>query len=226
MLYWLPATGASAARLYWESIHQVNEWISGTAGPPVDVPTGCMLFPKELQRPSRRWAEKRFTNILHWGEPDRGGHFAAPRTARDLRRRGPDVLPSDPLRPRRQSCSDWRRVGREAHPIRRNPAKGATTSRDQTTREVRVCHRPHTRTLPRHYWDRSTVIVVDIHTNQGIGAIRLKGATEARPFDILTKVRAGSAFPLRPATSERAVGPQLQLCDPPDMEPVLSVTMG
>jgi epoxide hydrolase len=28
MLYWLPRTGASSARLYWESIKQVNEWIS------------------------------------------------------------------------------------------------------------------------------------------------------------------------------------------------------
>jgi hypothetical protein len=30
MLYWLPRTGASSARLYWESIRRVNEWITGT----------------------------------------------------------------------------------------------------------------------------------------------------------------------------------------------------
>jgi pimeloyl-ACP methyl ester carboxylesterase len=77
MLYWLPGTGASAARLYWESIRTVNEWISGTAGEPIDVPTGCSVFPKELQRPSRRWAEKRFPDIRYWNEPPRGGHFAA-----------------------------------------------------------------------------------------------------------------------------------------------------
>ncbi|TDC54406.1 epoxide hydrolase [Jiangella ureilytica] len=77
MLYWLPAAGASAARLYWESIRQVDEWISSSSGVAVDVPTGCTVFPKELQRPSRRWAERRFTNIVHWGEPARGGHFAA-----------------------------------------------------------------------------------------------------------------------------------------------------
>jgi len=35
------------------------------------------VFPKELQRPSRRWAEKRFTDIRYWNEPGRGGHFAA-----------------------------------------------------------------------------------------------------------------------------------------------------
>jgi epoxide hydrolase len=77
MLYWLPATGASAARLYWESIAQVNEWISGEAHDTVAAPTGCSIFPKELQRPSRRWAERRFTNIRYWNELDKGGHFAA-----------------------------------------------------------------------------------------------------------------------------------------------------
>jgi epoxide hydrolase len=77
MLYWLPGTGASSARLYWESIRQVNQWIAGTTTDTVDVPTGCSVFPAELQRPSRRWAERRFTDIRYWGEPARGGHFAA-----------------------------------------------------------------------------------------------------------------------------------------------------
>jgi epoxide hydrolase len=77
MLYWLPRTGASAARLYWESMRQVNEWISGRVRDTVTAPVGCSIFPRELQRPSRRWAEKRFTDIRYWGEPERGGHFAA-----------------------------------------------------------------------------------------------------------------------------------------------------
>ena len=77
MLYWLPGTGASAARLYWESIRQVNEWIAGTSVSTVEVPVGCSVFPRELQRPSRRWAEKRFADIRYWNEPARGGHFAA-----------------------------------------------------------------------------------------------------------------------------------------------------
>ena len=77
MLYWLPRTGASSARLYWESIRQVNEWISGTVTETVDVPAACSVFPGELQRPSRRWAERRFTDIRYWHEPPRGGHFAA-----------------------------------------------------------------------------------------------------------------------------------------------------
>jgi epoxide hydrolase len=73
----LPGTGASSARLYWESIRQVNEWVSGAAVDTVTAPTGCSIFPKELQRPSRRWAERRFVDIRYWNEPDRGGHFAA-----------------------------------------------------------------------------------------------------------------------------------------------------
>jgi pimeloyl-ACP methyl ester carboxylesterase len=77
MLYWLPGTGASSARLYWESIRQVNRWISGSAEDTVAVPAGCSIFPKELQRPSRRWAAKRFLDIRYWNEPDKGGHFAA-----------------------------------------------------------------------------------------------------------------------------------------------------
>jgi epoxide hydrolase len=77
MLYWLPGTGASAARLYWESIRRVNEWIAGTVTETIDVPVGGSVFPKELQRPSRRWAARRFPDIRYWNEPPRGGHFAA-----------------------------------------------------------------------------------------------------------------------------------------------------
>ena len=77
MLYWLPGTGAASARLYWESIRQVNRWISGPVTETVAVPTGCSIFPKELQRPSRRWAARRFLDIRWWNELDKGGHFAA-----------------------------------------------------------------------------------------------------------------------------------------------------
>jgi len=76
-LYWLAATGASAARLYWESIAQVTEWFTTAARDTVSVPAGCSIFPREVPRPSRRWAERRFTNIAYWNEPARGGHFAA-----------------------------------------------------------------------------------------------------------------------------------------------------
>jgi epoxide hydrolase len=77
MLYWLPGTAASSARLYWESIRKVSEWFSRATSDTVDVPAGCSIFPKEVPRPSRRWAAKRYTDIRYWNELDRGGHFAA-----------------------------------------------------------------------------------------------------------------------------------------------------
>jgi pimeloyl-ACP methyl ester carboxylesterase len=70
MMYWLTNSAASSGRLYWESFNDVNL-------EPIDLPVGCSIFPKELMRTSRRWAEKRFRNIIYWNELDHGGHFAA-----------------------------------------------------------------------------------------------------------------------------------------------------
>ncbi len=70
MLYWLPGAGASSARLYWESFHTINF-------DPVTVPTGCSIFPKEIFRMSERWARTRFTDLRHYNQPPKGGHFAA-----------------------------------------------------------------------------------------------------------------------------------------------------
>jgi pimeloyl-ACP methyl ester carboxylesterase len=70
MLYWVPATGASSGRLYWESFQDFGQGA-------VTVPTGCSIFPKEIIRVSRCWAESRFTDIRYWNELDKGGHFAA-----------------------------------------------------------------------------------------------------------------------------------------------------
>jgi pimeloyl-ACP methyl ester carboxylesterase len=77
MLYWLPGTGASSARLYWESIRLVSSWFREGTTDTVAVPAGGAIFPAEVPRPSRRWAERRFTDIRHWHELPRGGHFPA-----------------------------------------------------------------------------------------------------------------------------------------------------
>jgi len=70
MLYWLPANGASSARLYWESF--------GSFVPvPLGIPVGASVYPKEIFRASRRWAERTMSNIIHWNVLDKGGHFAA-----------------------------------------------------------------------------------------------------------------------------------------------------
>ena len=77
MFYWLPGTGASSARLYWESFAETQERFRTAVTDSVAVPVGCSIFPKENPRPSRRWAARRFTDIRYWNEPVRGGHFAA-----------------------------------------------------------------------------------------------------------------------------------------------------
>ena len=70
MLYWLPDNGASSARLYWESFRNFP-------AQSIDIPVGCSIFPKEIFSCSRRWADKKYSNIIHWNELDKGGHFAA-----------------------------------------------------------------------------------------------------------------------------------------------------
>ncbi len=70
MMYWLNNAGASSARLYWESFDNANM-------DPITIAVGCSIFPHEIFRSSRRWAEKRFSNLIHWNELEHGGHFAA-----------------------------------------------------------------------------------------------------------------------------------------------------
>jgi pimeloyl-ACP methyl ester carboxylesterase len=73
MLYWLTNAGASSARLYWEA----QASMSGPPPAPMQTPTAISMFPKELVRISRRWAETRFSNLVHFHELAAGGHFAA-----------------------------------------------------------------------------------------------------------------------------------------------------
>lgn len=70
MLYWATGSGASSARLYWESYNNF-----GGAGR-VEVPTGVAAFPKEILPAPRHWCEAAY-NITHWTTMPRGGHFAA-----------------------------------------------------------------------------------------------------------------------------------------------------
>lgn len=70
MLYWLPAAGASSARIYWESFprHLGNE--------PVDVPMGASIFPREIAKTPRPWLEQRFSDIRYFNtDLASGGHF-------------------------------------------------------------------------------------------------------------------------------------------------------
>ena len=70
MLYWLTGSAASSARLYWESFAR------GSMAE-VTVPSGVSIFPKEIFKASRRWAETRFKDLRYYNVLDKGGHFAA-----------------------------------------------------------------------------------------------------------------------------------------------------
>lgn len=72
MVYWVTASAASSARLYWESFGKGRRALHR-----VDIPTGVAVFPKEIVTPVRRWMEAQYTDIRHWTEMPRGGHFAA-----------------------------------------------------------------------------------------------------------------------------------------------------
>ena len=72
MFYWAPNSIASAANMYYESRREGL----GIAAGRITVPVGAAVFPEELVRCPRSWAENRM-NITRWTEMPRGGHFAA-----------------------------------------------------------------------------------------------------------------------------------------------------
>jgi pimeloyl-ACP methyl ester carboxylesterase len=71
MLYWLPGTATSSARLYWESSAM------GVASVRLEIPVGVSVYPRETIRPSRRWVDRWMPNLIHYNILERGGHFAA-----------------------------------------------------------------------------------------------------------------------------------------------------
>jgi pimeloyl-ACP methyl ester carboxylesterase len=72
-IYWITQTISSSTRMYYENQRQV--W-SLKSGERVQVPSGIALFPQEISRPPREWAERSY-NVCRWTEMPRGGHFAA-----------------------------------------------------------------------------------------------------------------------------------------------------
>ncbi len=70
-LYWLTDSAASSARLYWESFR------SAFGNAAISLPVACSIFPREMRRPPRRWAERVFSDIIYWNRAGKGGHFAA-----------------------------------------------------------------------------------------------------------------------------------------------------
>jgi microsomal epoxide hydrolase len=76
-IYWLTQTAGSSAQFYYEGAPAVRAAASGTPPPPISVPVGVAVFPKDLFVPIRRFADRDIATIARWTEFDRGGHFAA-----------------------------------------------------------------------------------------------------------------------------------------------------
>ena len=77
-VYWHTRTAASSARIYWEVGFARPSGRELIANPPeVTVPSAVSVFPREIMRPSRRWCERKFTDLRFYEQPERGGHFAA-----------------------------------------------------------------------------------------------------------------------------------------------------
>lgn len=70
-LYWFTNSAASSARIYWE-----NKTLT-FAGPKLTLPVAVTVFPKDIPRLPRSWIEDTYSNLIHYGEADKGGHFAA-----------------------------------------------------------------------------------------------------------------------------------------------------
>lgn len=70
-LYWFTNSAASSARIYWE-----NKGAS-MAGPKLSLPVAVTVFPRDVPRLPRSWIEDTYTNLIHYGEAEKGGHFAA-----------------------------------------------------------------------------------------------------------------------------------------------------
>jgi pimeloyl-ACP methyl ester carboxylesterase len=69
MLYWLTASGASSARLYWQSMGEFQPHGYST-------PCGVSLFPKEIFPTPKAWLGH-IEQLVYFNELPKGGHFAA-----------------------------------------------------------------------------------------------------------------------------------------------------
>ncbi|MEV6911932.1 epoxide hydrolase [Amycolatopsis sp. NPDC051071] len=68
-LYWLTRTGASAARIYYESHNSLDPELR------VDVPSAITMYPRDIEKYPRAWAQERYRQIVRWRSPEAGGHF-------------------------------------------------------------------------------------------------------------------------------------------------------
>jgi epoxide hydrolase len=72
-LYWVTKTINSSMRLYYETMKSGRV---GILGGKIETPFALAIFPKEIYKPPRAWAEKVY-NVKQYTVFEKGGHFAA-----------------------------------------------------------------------------------------------------------------------------------------------------
>ncbi|HEY4162282.1 MAG TPA: epoxide hydrolase [Dongiaceae bacterium] len=70
-LYWLTNSAISSAQLYWEN--NANNFNAVD----IAIPAAVTVFPGEIYRTPRSWAERSYHKLIYFNEVDKGGHFAA-----------------------------------------------------------------------------------------------------------------------------------------------------
>lgn len=68
-LYWLMRTGASSARIYFESHDSLDPDLR------VDVPTAITMYPYDIEKYPHALSQERYRRIVRWQAAERGGHF-------------------------------------------------------------------------------------------------------------------------------------------------------
>jgi pimeloyl-ACP methyl ester carboxylesterase len=76
-LYWLTNTATSSGRLYWENHGRGVIVADAQRTAEISLPVAVTVFPYEVYRAPRSWAEKAYPNLTYFNEVDKGGHFAA-----------------------------------------------------------------------------------------------------------------------------------------------------
>ena len=75
-LYWLTNSATSSAQLYWENNNNnFNAVEQKTAE--ISVPVGVTVFPGEIYRAPKSWAQRAYPKLIYFNQVDKGGHFAA-----------------------------------------------------------------------------------------------------------------------------------------------------
>ncbi|MFL5622754.1 MAG: epoxide hydrolase family protein [Gemmatimonadaceae bacterium] len=75
-LYWLTNTAASSARIYWENRGGSLVSAGDQKSAQIKVPVAITVFPDEILRAQKAWAQSAFPTLSYFNEVDRGGHFA------------------------------------------------------------------------------------------------------------------------------------------------------